>query len=224
MSGVRAALFDVDGTLIDSNDSHAEAWQRTFANWGQDVPFDRIRGQIGKGGDNLMPALLPAEVLAEHKEAMEAYRADLFVREYLDRIRPFPGVRPLFEAIRGRGLDIVLASSGREDEVAHHLELIGCGDLVSSTTSADDAAHSKPDPDIFAAALRKLPHVAPIEAVVVGDSPYDMQAAKKLGLGTVGFRCGGFGGDLLREAGADALFDGPADLLARIEESVLSGR
>lgn len=221
MSGgrVRAALFDVDGTLIDSNDFHAEAWRRTFAEFGQDIPFDRVRAQIGKGGDNLMPALLPADFLAANKAEIETFRAELFEREYMDGIRPFPSVRDLFKRVRAEAIDIVLASSGKAHEVAHHLELIGCGDLVTATTSADDAAHSKPDPDILAAALAKLPGVTAAEAVMVGDSPYDMRAAKTLGIATIGFRCGGFPDAVLIDAGCDTLFDGPEDLLRRFDAS-----
>lgn len=220
--GIKAVLFDVDGTLIDSNDFHAEAWQRAIAKFGGDVPIERIRGQIGKGGDNLLPALLPQELLDRHGEALEDYRAELFEREYLDRIRPFPCVRELFEAIAARGLRIVLASSGTEEEVAHHLELIGCTDLVGASTSKDDVAHSKPCPDIFEAALAKNEGVAPNEALVVGDSPYDMLAARKVGLRRIGLLCGGFPADQLRTSGAEQLFDDPRDLLARLDESLLT--
>lgn len=216
---MRAALFDVDGTLIDSNDFHAEAWRRIFTQFGQDIPFNRIRAQIGKGSDNLMPALLPTGFLVANREELESFRAELFEREYMDHIRPFSGVRDLFERVRAEGIDIVLASSGKAHEVAHHLQLIGCEDLVVATTSADDAAHSKPDPGIFAAALAKLPGVTAANAVVIGDSPYDMEAAKALGLATIGFRCGGFPDAVLIEAGCDALFDGPEDLLRRFDAS-----
>lgn len=217
----RAALFDIDGTLIDSNAFHAEAWSRAIAQFGRDVPVDEIRGQIGKGGDMLLPALLPADFLAEHQEALEAYRTKLFADDYLGRIRPFPSVRELFERVRAAGIRIVLASSGVEDEVAHHVELIGCADLIEARTTGDDVARSKPHPDIFAAALKALGDVEAGEAVVIGDSPYDMQAARALGIPTIGVRCGGFADDVLTEAGADALFDDPADLLARFDESVL---
>jgi HAD superfamily hydrolase (TIGR01509 family) len=217
----RAVLFDVDGTLIDSNDFHAEAWQRTFAEWGHDVPFDRIRSQIGKGGDNLLPAVLPADFVAANKEAMENFRTDLFAREYMGRIEPFPEVRALFERVRDAGFAIVLASSGKQEEVAHHLKLIGAEDLVVSTTSADDAEHSKPDPDIFRSALAKLDGVAAADAVVVGDSPYDMQAAAALGIPTIGFRCGGFQDTVLMDAGCREIYDGPAELLMRFDASLL---
>lgn len=222
MGGVRAVLFDIDGTLIDSNNFHAEAWRRTFLHFGEDVPLERVRGQIGKGADNLLPALLPPAFIEAHRDEMEAFRGKLFETEYLDRIRPFPAVRALFERVAEAGIAIVLASSGAKDEVAHHLELIGCADLVASTTSADDAEHSKPDPDIFAAALATLEDVAPAEAVVVGDTPYDMLAAKALNMTAIGVRCGGFPDAVLYDAGADALYDDPADLLARFDKSTTS--
>lgn len=218
---LKAVLFDVDGTLIDSNDFHAQAWHDAMVHFGAEVRLADVRAQIGKGADTLMPALLDAEFIEAHGEAMQEYRGTLFKRDYLDRIRPFPGVRPLFERVAAAGLRITLASSGTKEEVAHHLDLIGCADLVTSTTSADDAEHSKPNPDIFVAALTSLGDVSHDEAVVVGDSPYDMQAAKAIGIRTIGLRCGGFDDALLREAGADDVFDEPADLLARFDASVL---
>lgn len=221
---VRAVLFDVDGTLIDSNDFHARAWHDAMVHFGADVTLAAVRAQIGKGADNLMPALLDPDFIDAHGEAVQVYRGALFERDYLDRIRPFPGVRALFKRVVAQGLRITLASSGTKEEVAHHLQLIGCADLVTSTTSADDAEHSKPNPDIFSAALAKLGDVSPDEAVVIGDSPYDMQAAKAIGLRTIAVRCGGFADAVLIDAGADAVFDGPADLLARFGESVLADR
>lgn len=218
----RAVLFDVDGTLVDSNDFHAEAWQRTFARFGFDIPFKAVRSQIGKGGDNLMPALLPPDFLLAKREELETYRGDLFKREYLERVAAFPDVRALFERVRSEGLDIVLASSGTAEEVAHHLKLLNAEDLVKSSTTADDAEHSKPNPDIFAAALRKLPGVSAAEAVVIGDSPFDMQAAGALGIDTIGFRCGGFPDEVLSSAGCKELYENAADLLARFETSLLA--
>lgn len=222
-ASIKAVLFDVDGTLVDSNDFHAEAWHAAIAKFGNDIPVARIREQIGKGGDNLLPALLPRAFVDENKDALEAYRAELFARDYMPRIKPFAQVRALFERIRQESARIVLASSGKEDEVAHHLELIACSDLVDASTSADDAERSKPCPDIFAAALAKLDGASPADAVVVGDSPYDMHAAKALGLRTIGFRCGGFADEALRSAGCDALYDDAADLLARFDRSAFAG-
>ncbi|MEA3064203.1 MAG: hypothetical protein QOJ27_638 [Sphingomonadales bacterium] len=215
----RAALFDVDGTLVDTNDLHAAAWREAFLHFGLDKPFEAIRWQVGKGGDNLIPALFP-ELDEARREEIEAYRGDLFKRCYLPRARPFPGVRALFERLAGEGVRIVLASSSHAEEVDYHLSLIACADLVAAKTSKDDVESSKPCPDIFQAALGKAAPFAADEAVVIGDTPWDAEAAARLGLRTIGFRSGGFPDRALAEAGACELYDGPEDLLRRYERSV----
>jgi HAD superfamily hydrolase (TIGR01509 family) len=218
---VRAILFDVDGTLVDTNDLHTAAWRETFLAFGADVPFDAIRSQIGKGGDNLVPTLLPEVDDARRKE-MEAHRGDLFQRDYLPRAVPFDGVRALFLRLAQNKVRIVLASSAHQAEIDYYLSALAVEDLVEAVTTADDVEHSKPCPDIFAAALAKVaPHGAD-EVFVVGDSPWDVKAAGKLGIRTIGFRSGGFPDDTLTEAGACALYDGPADLLARFDSSPLA--
>ncbi|HEX8307859.1 MAG TPA: HAD family hydrolase [Allosphingosinicella sp.] len=214
-----AVLFDVDGTLVDTNDLHAAAWREAFLNFGLDRPIDEIHWQIGKGGDNLIPSLFPDLGDARHEE-IEAFRSELFKRDYLPRATPFPGVRDLFERLAEKGIKIVLASSSHFEEVDYHLSLIACADLVSSTTSKDDVENSKPCPDIFAAALAKVAPLGADQAAVVGDTPWDAKAAVKLGLRIVGFRSGGFPDQALAEAGACELYDGPADLLARFGGSV----
>ncbi|HEX8667919.1 MAG TPA: HAD family hydrolase [Allosphingosinicella sp.] len=216
----RAILFDVDGTLVDTNRLHAAAWRETFLAFGIDIPLPDIAWQIGKGGDNLLPTLAPSLGESERK-AMEEHRSALFRRDYLARAVPFPGVRDLFERIYADGIRIVLASSSEAKEVAYHLSLIACADLVYASTSKDDVEHSKPCPDIFAAALEKA-GAAAAEAVVVGDSPWDVKAAAKLGVATVGFRSGGFPDEALLAEGAAALYDGPRDLLARYGTSPLA--
>lgn len=215
----RAALFDVDGTLVDTNDLHASAWREAFRKFGLDKPLDEIRWQVGKGGDNLIPSLFPNLPEALRKE-VEDFRGELFKRDYLPRATPFPEVRALFERMVGDGNRIVLASSSHAEEVDFYLDLIGCADLVHSTTSKDDADHSKPCPDIFETALARVAPLGADEAAVVGDTPWDARAAAKLGLRTVGFRSGGFPDVALAEAGACELYDGPADLLARYDRSV----
>src|SRR5687768_9270876 len=215
----RAVLFDVDGTLVDTNDLHASAWREAFLSFGLDKPLDEIRWQVGKGGDNLIPALFPDLDDARRAE-MEAYRGDLFKRDYLPRAKPFPGVRDLFERLAADGIRIVLASSSHAEEVDYHLSLIACADLVSATTSRDDVENSKPCPDIFEAALGRVAPLGADEVAVVGDTPWDARAASKLGLRIIGFRSGGFPDDALAEAGACELYDGPRDLLARFDSSV----
>jgi HAD superfamily hydrolase (TIGR01509 family) len=216
----RAVLFDVDGTLVDTNDLHAAAWREAFRRFGHDLPLDKIRWQVGKGGDNLIPSLLPG-LGDEEKERIEAWRGDLYKRDYLPRAMPFEGVRALFERLVADGVGVVLASSSHAEEVGYYLGLIGCEDLVAATTSKDDVGASKPCPDIFEAALGKA-GVAAGEAVVVGDSVWDVKAAAQAGLRAVGFRSGGFPDAALEEAGACALYDGPADLLARYDGSIFA--
>ena len=220
---IKAVLFDVDGTLIDSNDLHAAAWREAFLHFGVDLPHDLIRSQIGKGGDNLIPALLPPELVEAKKDEIDSYRGELFKRDFLPRVVPFAGVRQLFERIVTDGKKVVLASSAKGEEVDFHLGVIGAADLVHGTTSKDDVEHSKPDPDIFAAALAKVAPLGADEVVVVGDSPFDIEAARKLGIRTIGFLSGGFPAEVLNEAGADELYDGPQDLLGRYEASLLAG-
>ena len=215
----RAVLFDVDGTLVDTNDLHAAAWREAFLHFGLDRPVEEIRWQVGKGGDNLIPALFP-DLSGERSEEIEDYRGDLYKRSYLPRAVPFPGVRPLFERLAGDGVRIVLASSSHAEEVDFYLGLIGCEDLVAATTSKDDVESSKPCPDIFEAALGKGAPLGADEAAVVGDTPWDAKAAGRLGLRTIGFRSGGFPDEALAGAGACALYDGPEDLLRRYDRSV----
>jgi len=220
---IRAALFDVDGTLVDTNDLHAAAWRAAFAHFGHDIGLDAIGGQIGKGGDNLIPALLP-DLEEAGRDAIEAYRSDLFRRDYLPRSTAFQGVRGLFERLYADGVTIVLASSSGAEEVAFNLGVTGASDLVAATISADEADRSKPCPDIFAAALAKAAPAAADEAIVVGDTPWDVKAAAKLGLRTIGFRSGGFADEALSEAGAVALYDGPEDLLRSYDSSLFARR
>ncbi len=215
----RAVLFDVDGTLVDTNDLHAAAWREAFLNFGLDKPVEEIRWQVGKGGDNLIPSLFPALGEAQREE-IEEFRGDLFKRDYLPRATPFPGVRDLFERLAAEGVRIVLASSSHAEEVDFYLGILACADLVSATTSKDDVENSKPCPDIFEAALAKAAPFGRDEAAVVGDTPWDAKAASRLGLRIIGFRSGVFPDDALAGAGACELYDGPSDLLARFDRSV----
>ena len=148
MVAVGAVLFDVDGTLVDTKDLHAAAWQQAFRHFGIDLPFATIRDQVGKGGDNLIPALLPSDLVRRCREEIEQYRSGLFQRDYLPRAAPFPGVRPLFERLYADGIRIVLATSAKQAELDFHQNIIGCSDLVFAATSKDDVESSKPCPDI----------------------------------------------------------------------------
>lgn len=219
---LRGVIFDVDGTLVDSVDLHAKCWQEAFARFGYQLSFQKIRSQIGKGGDQLIPYFLKGDDLERYGEELDHHRSLLFRQDYLDRVKPFPRVRDLFERLRDDGKRIALASSGKEDEIKHYVELCRIGDLIEARTTSDDAEKSKPHPDIFAAAMELLGIDSPREAIVVGDSPFDAEAAGRLTLDSIGVLCGGFSEDDLRSAGAKWLFESPADLLARFEQSPLA--
>lgn len=218
---IKAVIFDIDGTLVDSVDLHAQAWQEAFKHFGREIPYDDVRYQIGKGGDQLMPVFFSEEELARFGAEMEEYRSALYKREYLSHVRAFPQTRELFERIKRDGKRIVLASSAKKDELSAYKQIARIADLVEDETSADDADKSKPHPDIFAAALEQLGNIAPDEAIVIGDTPYDAEAAGKINLRTIGMLCGGFPAADLRAAGAIELYDDPADLLARYDESTI---
>jgi len=219
---LKAVIFDIDGTLIDSVDLHARAWQETFKKFGREIEYEEVRRQIGKGGDQLMPVFFSQAELERFGEEMEKYRGDLYKREYMPQVRAFPSVRELFERVRGEGLRVALASSAKEEELKVYKEIANVADLVEEETSADDADRSKPHPDIFEAALKRLGDVRADEAIVVGDTPWDAVAAGKLRLRTVGVLCGGFPEGELRAAGCSDIYRDPADLLARYEETPLA--
>ena len=219
---IKAVIFDVDGTLVDSVDLHARAWQEAFAHFGKRFDFERVRYQIGKGGDQLMPVFLSKEELEEFGEKLEEYRGDLFKRVYLPKVEGFPAVRELFQRIKAGGLRIALASSAKGDELETYKKIAHIEDLVEEETSSDDAEKSKPHPDIFEAALERLGDTRPEEAVVVGDTPYDAEAAGKAGLRTVGLLSGGFPEEDLRAAGCVQVYRDAADLLANYEASPLA--
>ena len=236
-----ALLFDIDGTLVDSVDLHARAWEEAFEHFGRRIPFAKIRAQIGKGGDELLKTLLPPKEFEKRGEEIDRWRSDLYKRKYLGQVRAFPRVRDLFQDLLRRKLLIALASSAKGDELARYKQIAGIDDLIEAETSSDDAERSKPNPDIFAVALERLARrgVAPAvptagspraalglggnvrkdRVLVVGDSPWDAIAAGRLGVRTLGVLCGGFPEVELRKAGCIAIYRDPADLLARLDES-----
>lgn len=218
---VTAAIFDIDGTLVDSVDLHAAAWQAAMREFGRDVPFEEVRTQIGKGGDQLLPVFFSKAELERFGKAIEARRAATYKHDCLPKVRAFPGTRELFERLRADRRRIALASSSPHDEIGHYKRLARIEDLVDVEVSKDDVEHSKPCPDVFAAALAKL-GLGAGACVAIGDTPYDAEAAGKLGLRTIGVLCGGFPEEWLRAAGCVSIFRDPADLLARYEESPLA--
>jgi beta-phosphoglucomutase-like phosphatase (HAD superfamily) len=218
-----ALIFDIDGTLLDSVDLHAHAWHEAFSRFGYNIPFAAIRSQIGKGGDQILPFfLMPEEVKGVQKD-LEEYRAGLFKSKYLARVKPFPGVRALFEKALANGQKLALASSARGEELEHYIKIAKVEDLVPVATSSADAQRSKPFPDIFEAALEKLgAGITRDQVLVIGDSPYDAEGAKRAQLPAVGLLCGGFPEQGLRQAGCLAIYRDPEDLVRRYETSLLA--
>ena len=214
-------LLDIDGTLLDSNDAHAQSWVEIFRRHGYDIPFERVRPLIGKGGDKLLPELTGLDSEAGKGKQMTEERSQLFLRDYLPKLRPTRGARDLVKRLRDDGFRLVVATSASGDELHQLLRQAQVDDLIDQATSSSDAESSKPDPDIIQAALKKG-KLRPQEAVMLGDTPYDIEAAGRAGVPTIALRCGGWWDDAAL-AGAVAIYDDPAALLADIDRSPLAG-
>jgi HAD superfamily hydrolase (TIGR01509 family) len=217
----RAVLLDIDGTLVDSNDAHAKAFQEVFERHGHHIPFASIRRCIGMGGDKLIPRLLGKDTPSEKRDAIGKEKTALFQAEYLPKLRPFPRTKELLGKLKHAGFLLGVASSADEKELNGLLGLLGIERLLDAVTSADDADRSKPDPDILEAALSKLGADAR-DTVLVGDTPYDMEAALRCGMAFIGVRCGGWDDRSLGRA--IALYDDPQDLFHNLELSPFAYR
>ena len=216
----RAILFDIDGTLVDSNDAHVEAWQKAFAAEGYAFSRPEIHAQVGKGGDNLVPSLLP-DAPTEVQERIARAEGEIYKRDYLKQVEPFPGARRFLKDLVERGHTIVLASSASRMEVDHYVGLLDAEGLLSGTTSKDDVARSKPCPDIFTAALGQTGGPAE-SAIVVGDTPYDILAARRAGIDAIAVLSGGFEEEELLSCGPLAIYRDVAELGASYDSSPLA--
>lgn len=218
MPGLQAVIFDVDGTLVDSNDAHAHAWVEALAAFEISVEFAEARRKVGEGGDKVLPQLAGVEKDSARGRQISERRGEIFKEKYLPHLQPFPGTPELLQRLHGAGLKLVVASSSNEDELQALLQVTGAAELFEARTSAGDAPRSKPDPDIVQAALDRAGCPADA-AIMVGDTPYDVEAAGRAGLRIIAVRCGGWNGEELR--GAIAVYDGPHDLLMRLGETPL---
>jgi HAD superfamily hydrolase (TIGR01509 family) len=216
---IKGVILDVDGTLVDSNDAHIRSWLEAMSRHGYNCTYEEIRRLIGMGSDNLLPTAIDVEKDTPEGKRLSETWSEVFEHDYLPNIKAFPRTRDLLLALKARGLKLVVASSAQEDMLDRLLDIAGAKDLLEESTSADDAENSKPAPDIVEASLHKI-GLRPDEVLMLGDTPYDIQAASKLGIGTIGLRCGGWNDEGLK--GAVAVYDDPADLLARLDDSPLT--
>jgi HAD superfamily hydrolase (TIGR01509 family) len=217
----QAAIFDLDGTLLDSVDLHAISWHEALVKFGHEVSFEQARSQIGKGGDKLIAVFLSAEEQNDHGQELNEWRSRLFKSRYLPLVRPFSAVPALLQRVREAGLRIAVASSAKRDELDQFLKIAGVAALVDGAISSEDVDESKPAPDVFEVVLKKL-KIQGKDAVAIGDSPYDAKAAAKANVRTIGVLCGGFTESSLRQAGCVEVYPGPAALYCCFDRSLLA--
>ena len=214
MAHDRGIILDVDGTLIDSNDAHARAWVEAGARLGYDIAYDEVRPLIGMGGDRVTPIVAGVEEDSEEGQALAAARGEIFRSRHLRTLEPFPRVRELLQRFRDDGFTLVVASSASEEDLGLLLEQAGVADLVQGATSSGDAEESKPEPDIIEAAISRV-RIPRGKLRMIGDTPYDVEAARRARVPIVAVRCGGWGDEDLE--GAEAVAADPAELLDRYE-------
>jgi HAD superfamily hydrolase (TIGR01509 family) len=214
----KAVLLDIDGTLIDSNDAHANAWVDVGREFGYDINYDHVRWLIGMGGDKVLPAVTGLREETEEGERILSRRGEIFREQYLPQLKPFEGTRELLQQISDEGVKLVVATSASEEDLQGLLKQAGIEDLIDKAANSDDAEESKPAPDIVEAAMKRG-KVDVGEAIMIGDTPYDIGAATNAGIPIIAFRSGGWEPEELR--GALAIYDGPADLLTRYSSSPL---
>ena len=215
---LRGVIFDIDGTLVDSNEAHARSWVDTLHEAGYDVPFDIIWPMIGMGGDKLLPSATGIESDSALGRELSKRRWEIFQRDYLLRLKPTRGARDLVQRMKDDGLEMIVASSASGNELGALMEAAGVADLMEEKTSSSDAEDSKPDPDIVQAAVRKS-GLDPDELIMLGDTPYDVQASIGANVKLVGLLSGGW--TMLELSGATAIYDDPEDLLRWYDYSPL---
>jgi HAD superfamily hydrolase (TIGR01549 family) len=212
-----AAILDIDGTLVDTNYHHAVAWYRAFRQHGIVLPLYRIHRHIGMGGDHLVEALCGEEVEEEKGDDIRSAEKPLYMA-MIEEVEPLEGARDLIADLKEGGHSVVLASSAKPDEVEHYLDLLDARDLADGWTTSGDVEATKPEPDLVKAAVEKADAD---EAVMVGDSTWDCEAAKRAGLETVAVLTGGFSDEELRDAGASVVFESIEELRDRLGDTPL---
>ena len=213
------AILDIDGTLVDTNYHHAVAWYRAFRQHGIVLPIWRIHRHIGMGGDQLIGALTDDRFEEREGDSIRAAEKVLYM-ELIDEVEPMQASRELLEELKRRGHTVVLASSAKADEVEHYVDLLAARNIADAWTTSADVEQTKPQPDLVNSALTKAEADAK-DAVMVGDTTWDIRAAKAAKVPTIAVRTGGFGVDELEKAGAAAVFESVAELLERLDDTKL---
>ena len=213
-----AVIFDIDGTLIDSNGAHAESFSRVFDKYGKQIPPDELKWLMGMGADKIMKIYLSDEQIDAFGDDLKMNRRRMFLDEYLPKVKTVPRLRELFERLKADNKQIVLASSASDQEIEQYKKLMNISDLIEEETSSDDAGKSKPDPDIFEAAFEKLRAVDKDAAVIIGDTPYDAEAAQKVGIEIYGVESGGWSREKLSGAGCKRVFRDIGEIYDRYAE------
>lgn len=206
---MKAVLFDVDGTLVESNEAHAKSWEQAFKQSGLNIPYRVIKPCIGMGGDHLLPRLAGIQSESEQGKALSKLRGEIFRREYLPHLKALPGADKLLKRFGDLGYEIVIATSASKEDGDAILKKFGFNQLVDNVTNSSDADRSKPDPDLIKAALKKA-GVNASEAVMIGDTPYDVEASVRAGVKAIAFTSGGWKAEEL--SGAERVFSGPEEL------------
>ncbi|MFL5867816.1 MAG: HAD family hydrolase [Thermoleophilaceae bacterium] len=213
-----AAILDVDGTLVDTNYQHALAWYRAFRQNGIVLPIWRIHRHIGMGGDQLVAALCDDRTEEELGDDIRAAEGPLYLAQ-IEEVEPLAGAKELIRDLKERGHAVVLASSAKAEEVDHYIDLLDAREAADGWTTSDDVETTKPEPDLVAAAVDKA---GGGEAVMVGDSTFDCEAAARADVPTVAVLTGGFSEQELRDAGAVKVFESIEGLNASIDETPLA--
>lgn len=209
---IKAVIFDIDGTLIDSNAAHAETFVKAFAKYGKKVSFEEMKCLIGMGADKILEKYLSKKEIEDFGDDLTEYRKEIFLNDYLPEIKVFPKVRQLFEKLQTDGKQTALATSAGDDEKKKYMKLLDISDLIEAETSADDAEESKPAPDIFCAAFEKLENVGKAEVLIIGDTIYDAEAADKAGIKIIGVESGGWSREELSKKGCTKVFRDIAEI------------
>lgn len=215
---IKAVIFDIDGTLIDSNDAHAETFIKAFKQFGKTVSFEDLKCLIGMGADDILEKFLKQNEIEDFGKDLLEYRKEIFLKDYLPSIKVFPKTRKLFEKLISDKKQTALASSAGEDELKEYKKLLNIDDLIGEETNADDAEEAKPEPDIFLAALDKLKEVEKENVLIIGDTPYDAEASTKANLKIIGVESGGWSRDELLKTGCSEVYRDVAAIFENYEK------